>query len=337
MVTPLNISHIIDVLEMIRSLMINDYLGVIMDAASVLAALLAGWAFIRISHDYVEGQGVTFWMFVKPLLIVVLVCNFDMFVLKPVHVMTTLFTDQLTESTAKAQTGFFQATAQVARKQFSSPLNRVKATANDDVSNTPELDQGRSEDEEEGGFWKGMKKIGAAIWAASTRISLSAREIGFVSITNVLYGLLNLLMHIVYYVQICLCYIFLILYGLLGPFTFAFSILGPFSRGIADWIARYIQTAFWIPVGQIIFLVGNQIMLHTAEIINGNVGALGSLSANAGPLAGVLSTFNIGSWFSIIFMLATMIAICQVGKICSYIIESTGTAGASAGIMQNAG
>lgn len=337
MCTVLSMAGIIKILEGIRSLMINDYLGTIMSAAAVIASLLAAWSFIKISHDYIEGQGVTMWMFLKPLLIVLIVCNFDLCVLKPVHILTTIFTNGLTENTEKAQDGFLTATVKAGKNTFASEINQVKAAWSDNYSTDPtssaELDADESTDKE---WWKQIKRFGAALWAVQSRISLSIRESWFAGLTVSLYGILSFLMHIVYYVQVCLCYIFLTVYGLLGPFSFAFSILPTFSRGISDWLARYIQVAFWIPVGQIVFLIGNQIMLNMANIINGDVGALGKLNESVGFFAGTLSSYNIGSWLSIILIVATMFAICSVPKICSTIIESAGAAGADSGVYRAA-
>lgn len=331
MITVLTFADLIEVLEEIRAFIIEDELDTFIRIASVLAAFCAAWAYIKISHDYIEGQGVTFWTFLKPLVIFLLVCNFNTFVLGPVHYLTTLFTEDLSAQSVKAQDGFCRSVGKAYSSVYQEGLHAVVAEWNDHFDKEEAnkdaqgqaVDTGRIE-EEEPTVWQRLKRWFGGVMAVACKVSVSAKNLDNLSLTCVLFGFLNIVMHFIYYCQICLCYVYLAIYGLLGPFTFAFSILNNYSRGISDWIARYVQTAFWIPVGQVLFLICSVMMENMGKIINSDVGCI---PVNPGNY--LLGSFNIGSWLGIIMMCTTVVSIMAVPKICSYIIESTGTGGAA--------
>ena len=334
MFTLLTVADLIEVLEGVRSLLIEEHLGVFITVASMLSAFLAAWAYIRISHDYMEGQGITFWMFLKPLVMVILITNFNTFILHPVHVMTSLFTNDLTLRTNEAQSSWSQSMSNIWHSVQESGFNPIKTTTLD-AQGQEETDNASSPgapEKEDPTFWERCKKFFGSVTAAWSNYHLSLHNIKQLGLSTGIYSLLRLIMHIVYYCQLCICYILLTIYGLLGPFVFAFSILGNYSRGVGDWIARYIQTSFWIPVGQIIMLISATIMDNINNVINFNVGDIQINQYN-----GILGNFNIGAWLGVIMIIATCACIFQVPKICSYIIESTGSAGVAQGVGGAAG
>lgn len=328
MITILTVADMIEVLEGVRNVIITQHLSIFIKVASMLAAILAAWAFIKISHDYMEGQGITFWMVAKPLVMVILVCNFNTFVLRPVHYLTNVFTMDLTMRTNKAQNSWAKSMAISARNVWESGLNPVK------IETTDHLDKTEAKEIEETGetrgkvrdffdkSWVKVKKVLVGAQSAITNVRMTATNIVFSGLSGALYSGLNVLTHAIYYIQICFCYILLTIYGLLGPFVFAFSIIGNYSRGVSDWIARYIHTSFWIPVGQMVFLIGSVIMENINKTINCQVGDINVSSTN-----GLFGNFNIGTYMGIVMIFATAISILSVPKICSYIIESAGSGG----------
>ena len=327
MFTVLTVSDLTEVLEACRSMIIDNNLQIFIKVASVLAALTAAWAYIKISHDYMEGQGVTFWMFVKPLLIVILVCEFNTFVLHPIHAVTHIFTEDLTIRTRECTNNWATSMTKLAEKVNESDFNPLLLNLAEESGQTDETPDSKSEDGFWSKAWSKIKKWSTGLWAGLMRVSVSNAFFRSVGFTTILYSVLLFIMNIVYNCQVCVCYILLIIYGLLGPFVFAISTIEHFSRGIGDWISRYIQTAFWIPVGQIIFFIGSVFMENINKIICQDVGHF-DINANNGLIA----NYNIGSWLGAIMVIATMFCILQVPKICSYIIESAGSAGVGQGI-----
>lgn len=342
MITVLSVADTIEVLEGVRNIVITEHLSIFTKVASMLAAILSAWSYIKVSHDYIEGQGVTFWMFAKPLVMVILVCNFNTFVLKPVHVMTNVFTVDLTLRTNESQNSFAKSMSVVTRNIMQSGLNPLKTQLLDDIGNE-EAEQIK----ETGGLrgkisslgesfadsiWTGIKKVVAGAIAAYTQIRISSLNLVNMGFSAVIYGILRILTHIIYYVQICMCYILLTIYGLVGPFVFAFSIINTYSRGVSAWIARYIHTSFWIPVGQMIFLISSVIMDNINKVTNCEVGDINVSSTNA-----LFANYNIGTYMGIIMICATALTILNVPKICSYIIESAGSGGVAEGVRRSAG
>lgn len=317
----LTIGEIIDIMEQLRSEILTEHLSVFMKIASMLAAFLAGWTYIRVSHDYMEGQGVTFWMFLKPLVMVILVCNFNTFVLSPLHSVATMFAYDLTDQVSDSQDAIYRSIGEGLAGLKEDALENIRSEWNDFKERNELTDEEvsalMSEEEEQPWYAKALS-WGRAFLAAMTGTYQSITNIHRGGFTVGLLGILQVLMYIIYYCQVLLCFIYLTVYGLLGPFALSFSILNSYSRSITDWFARYVQTLLWIPVGQVVFLIGSVVMENISLLTRSDVGS-----------AGAFVNFNIGSYMGIIVTVTICFSILAVPKICSYIIESTGTAGAA--------
>ena len=75
---------VISTLQDIRADIIGSKLAVMSSVASLLAALLCAFQLIKISHDYIEGQGVTLGVLLRPLIITFVVCQFNTLVAGPI-------------------------------------------------------------------------------------------------------------------------------------------------------------------------------------------------------------------------------------------------------------
>lgn len=324
------LTGITDALEQVRETIINDNLGIFSKVAVVLAAMLAAWSYIKLSHDYMEGQGVTFWQFTRPVLLVILVMNFNTFVLHPFHSITSVFTEDISLRTMDAQDSWTQSMGNLWKNvNEETGLGAARERINKALE-----ESGLQTEEAEGWWekvWNRIKRVVISASAAMAHVSVSLQQIEKASLSSVLYSILTPIMYFVYYCQVIMCYILLTIYSLLGPFIFSISILERYSRGIGDWIARYVQTAFWIPIGQIVFLIAGKIMSNLTSLTSPEVGALGN-GALYGATGNAIANFNMGSWIGVIMIVATMVCILQVPKISSYIIESAGSAGAAQGV-----
>ena len=101
------------------------------------------------------------------------------------------------------------------------------------------------------------------------------------------------------------CYVYLTILTLLGPFAFALAIIPSFSHSIASWVARYVQVAFWIPVGQLVMYIN-------VYLVNNLMDAFGQ-------------AYQLGQqWVIVAMSIVAILNISAVPKISAYIIESTG-------------
>jgi hypothetical protein len=103
-------------------------------------------------------------------------------------------------------------------------------------------------------------------------------------------------------VMVIIANLYLVIMALIGPFTFALSILTTYRGGIKLWVERYIQYTFWQPLLYTFMYIGTKIML------------LGNQSASWG-----------GFWAWCFMCIAIFTVIKQVPAIASFIIESAGT------------
>lgn len=109
---------------------------------------------------------------------------------------------------------------------------------------------------------------------------------------------------------------FLIVLTIIGPLAFALAIFPGFQDAHVMWIARYVQISLWYPLANILgtivsYLQGKVITLQYLEITNGV-----PPEAQSGPT------------IYIVFMVIATLCYFTVPTISSYIISSSGVAGA---------
>jgi hypothetical protein len=98
------------------------------------------------------------------------------------------------------------------------------------------------------GFWE-------KLWES---IKMGATMIFSVPITcssGLLSWVISLLVKIVQYILLAVSSVFLIILGLVGPFSFALALMPGFTGNIRTWLARYIQISFWIPLASMVDMV----------------------------------------------------------------------------------
>ena len=109
---------------------------------------------------------------------------------------------------------------------------------------------------------------------------------------------------------------FLVVLTIIGPLSFALAIFNGFQDSHVMWIARYVQISLWYPLANILgtivsYLQGKVITLQYLEITNGV-----PPEAQSGPT------------IYIVFMIIATLCYFTVPTISSYIISSSGVAGA---------
>ena len=109
---------------------------------------------------------------------------------------------------------------------------------------------------------------------------------------------------------------FLIVLTVIGPLSFALAIFNGFQDSHLMWIARYVQISLWFPLANILgtivtYLQGKVITLQYLELTNN-----------------VPEEAQSGELIYVVFMIIATLAYFTIPTIASYIISSSGVAGA---------
>lgn len=301
-------SNILGYLESMRAGMVASKLGAFSALASLLAAILCGVVMLKIAHDYMEGQGITLWTLVRPLVILVLVCNFNSLVATPVHGLCNIFTKSMSSKVEVTADEYCVTLGKGLKDSFDTGWRRTK---NNFEQTARELDLANQTEDQTGWqrFWSKVKIVGGGVLSAYTNCVLSINDMANLFAAELIMALLLFVMKFVIFMQQITCYVYLILLMLLGPFSFALAILPAYQNNISSWLAKYIQTCFWIPVGQTVLFINYQMMNKF--------------------LSGYGDGYGFGSeWIAIVCALVCIINVLSVPKICNYVIDSTGVNGA---------
>lgn len=299
---------VISTLQDIRADIIGSKLAVMSSVASLLAALLCAFQLIKISHDYIEGQGVTLGVLLRPLIITFVVCQFNTFVAGPISGMCNIFTNSITKSMGDQEVQFVSLMGRL--------VDQHKSSAAADV--VEHIDEERAEMDADGGdkqpvskwdnFITSLKTWGGSLVSAIFRVNMSPSEIATALVADILAAIGVLLVKIFSFGLKIYSFVVLIILTLLGPFAFALAILPPFASAMGAWIGRFINVSLWIPIAQMV----NFIFFY---IIN----ALGDQMI-AGHDMGI-------SWTLITICGVCLLCITGVPKIANYVIESAGSGG----------
>ena len=79
-------------LETVKDAVLEGKIGAMTSIAAVIAAILAAMSVLKTSKDYVNGHGTDLWSLLRPLVLLLLTCQFHMLVLRPLDSMINIFT-----------------------------------------------------------------------------------------------------------------------------------------------------------------------------------------------------------------------------------------------------
>ena len=259
-------------------------MGAVTGVAISLAAACTAISLIGIGSKYLKGQQFDWWQFVRPLLIFMLVCNFSTLVLGPIRgiagVYNTRMAAAMGASTESFKAVFRERAEQKCHSEFGSDEDAF--TVNEDDSRLA----------------RAAKKLGNKI----TRGFYGINEAMNLGAATLIAGILFFLLNMFVSVMIIIANLYLMIMALIGPFTFAISILTTFPKGIKLWVERYIQYTLWQPLLYTVMYIGTEILVQ------------GNQSATMG-----------GFWAWCFMILAIFTAIRQVPAFASFVIESAGT------------
>ena len=262
-------------------------LAAVTGVATSLAAACCAIALVGIGARYLSGMQFDLWQFARPIVIFLLVSNFSTLVLGPIRGIAGVYNVRMAEAVG-ASTEEFKA------------LFRERATqmCQEEFGGGEEDGEELTEDGDGWSALRFLKRVGSRVTRSFYRINARINLSSAIVLSGVMFFLLNMLLS----VMVIVANLYLIIMALIGPFTFALSILTSYSSGIKLWIERYIQFTFWQPLLYTFMYIGTQVMI------------LGNQSVSWG-----------GFWTWCFMCAAIFTIIRQVPGIASLIIESAGT------------
>lgn len=292
-------------LDQIRGSVISGKLGAVMSIASILAAMMAAAVILKISSDYIQGQGVGIWQLVRPLVLLAFVCQFNTLVLSPLNSLVNLFTRDLA-STVNISTKEYIS-------QWSSNMAYVEAYNLKSIDD----EQTAALEELEKTSKSGIGKFFAKIWEGIKKFCRNLLSITSFTVEAIISAALFFIVKILLFAQQILCALYLTIAGLIGPIVFALAIVSGYAQGIKSWIARYIQIAMWVPIGYIVMYIN----LQVGNVFMRNVVDAGGAALSTG-------------WFMVVLQVVALVSVASVPKIAAWVIESTGANDAHGSVSQ---
>lgn len=295
--------------DSIRTFMDADYVSRMPqfgNIAIIIAAMMCAFSVVKVAADYIQGTTASnAWEVMRPIVILVIVCGFNTFLLKPFSGMVNIFTRDMASACGKVDADYWKAMENNSLKLSSLQKEKI----NNDYE--AELQDLKDDSSVIGLFFR---KVG--IWFK--KVMMHFLNISTMSIGTILGGALFIIAKILLFVQQMLSALYITILGLVGPVIFALSILPGFEGGIKSWIARYIQISLWIPIGYLVMAIN--LSISTSIVSSATIGGI-SLGVE---------------WLMVANQIVTIVSIASVPKICAWIIESTGANDAHAALSQPA-
>ena len=356
---------VLSTLETLRSQLVGNKLGGIASIAAAVAGILCAISMLKISHDYLNGHGITLWQVIRPIVLLIFCCNFNMWVLGPVHSVCRLMTNGMMKQANTTQADFSARLRDMMNVEMKNSIADAKkkladleaASRGEDseagkiadktttvfgniVGGAKDVVLGMSNSITGGAFSRakeyvvgvvsnGVGDFLRTIWERfmtwvhtmlSVYIGWGESLISFVTVPlfsvliPLLIGLCLFIMKIVLLCQQISCYMTLIILSLLGPFAAAFSIMPGYESSLRSWLGRYVQVAFWIPVGQLVLWMSYWMLDYMVYMCEG---------------------YELGGKYVVFAaLIISIVNITKVPGIAAYVIESAGSGGASTSVRE---
>lgn len=281
------------VLDTIRDKVTDSQLGTIGNIAGIIACVMAGVAIISLTREYIRGADLDPWDLLRPIIIMLLTCNFGTIILGPVDSVTNVVTGKLAEATTVRNVDYISKWGD----------NISKIAANSVILSVDEyqkeLEEISKDDSRIGRFFSKM-------WLTCRKMFKSFFGIQSMTVAGIIGSVLFLLAKILIFVQQLLCAVYLLINSLIGPLVMALCIIPGFEGGFKHWLARYIQIAMWVPIGYIIMGVNLWITEACTDLA-------------------LMKDIGLGiEWLMICLQVVALVGIAAVPKIAAWVIESSG-------------
>lgn len=262
-----------------------------------LAAFCCCLALVGVGMQYLRSQQFDVWQMARPIVIFLLVANFSTCVVNPLRGVTSVFNTSLSGVFGGSMKEFKEVYKEESRKIHDANVLAIEDYW-DEKKNEAEANAGD-------GFLQGIWSKAKGLSYEFLKGFFSLDEDMFMGFSNIICGILFFLLNISVSVMTITSRMFLMIMVLIGPYTFAISIIPAFSNGVKLWIERYIQYTLWQPLLYIVMFIGMEIMIQFSH--------LGS-NAITGPF-----------WTWVFLIMAIFSVIKSVPTLASHIIEGQGT------------
>ena len=285
-------------LEAIRDRVLKEDLSAVTDIAAILACMMCAFAILKVVKTYMTGQNMDPWDLFKPLVVLILVCNFNTLILSPVNSLTSIVSREAAEVFDMRPNKYID--------KWASNMGNIGSTIAQENQNNymKELEELAEDDSWGIGTW--FKKL----WLGIKKCIMDFFNISSIGIAGIIGGILFLLVKILLYAQQILCALYLLINSLIGPFVLGLSIMPGFESGFKNWFARYFQLSMWIPLGYMVLGINLSISDHFS-----------SLATEGGMSIGL-------QWMMIVLQIAALVSITAVPKMVTWIIHVPGSSDA---------
>jgi hypothetical protein len=279
-------------LETVKDTVLDGKIGAMTSIAAVIAAILAAMSVLKTSKDYVNGHGTDLWSLIRPLVLLLMTCQFNALVLRPLDSMINIFTRDIASNVNIT-------TSEYISKWGENMLDMGEIALE---TNKQEYFEELAEQAEK----SFVTQFFMTIWLSFKKLLLDRFHIASLTIGSAIGGILFLIVKILLFVQQLLSSTYQMINALLGPFVIALGILPSFENGIKNWIARYVQIAMWVPIGYFMMYINLQIGTSFCNMAAANGASLSM------------------EWFMIALQMVALVSVAAVPKIAAWVIESTG-------------
>ena len=279
-------------LETVKDAVLEGKIGAMTSIAAVIAAILAAMSVLKTSKDYVNGHGTDLWSLLRPLVLLLLTCQFHMLVLRPLDSMINIFTRDIASNVSISSSEYI---SKWGENMFDMGEMAMQ-------NNQREYFEELAEQADK----SFITQFFMTIWLSFKKLLLDRFHLASLTVGSAIGGVLFLIVKILLFVQQLLSCTYQMINALLGPFVLALGILPSFENGIKNWIARYIQIAMWVPIGYFMMYINLQV---------------GSSFCSMAATNGTSLSME---WFMIALQMVSLISIAAVPKIAAWVIESTG-------------
>ena len=279
-------------LETVKDAVLEGKIGAMTSIAAVIAAILAAMSVLKTSKDYVNGHGTDLWSLLRPLVLLLLTCQFHVLVLRPLDSMINIFTRDIASNVSISSSEYI---SKWGENMFDMGEMAIQ-------NNQREYFEELAEQADK----SFITQFFMTIWLSFKKLLLDRFHLASLTVGSAIGGVLFLIVKILLFVQQLLSCTYQMINALLGPFVLALGILPSFENGIKNWIARYIQIAMWVPIGYFMMYINLQV---------------GSSFCSMAATNGTSLSME---WFMIALQMVSLISIAAVPKIAAWVIESTG-------------
>ena len=280
-------------LESVKDIVLTEKIAAVMDIAGIIACITAGCAVIKVVMNYWEGHNLNAWEIGKPIFLMLIVCNFNSFVLRPV--------DSVVNIISRETTRIMNVNTNQYVSQWSACMTEMTVLniVNHEENYQKELEEIAEKDSVVGKFF-------AKLWYGIKKHLLNVFSVKTMSLAGIIGAILFTLVKVLLFAQQILCCLYLTVNALFGPYILAISILPGFEGGMRNWIARYVQIAMWIPIGYV--FLGLSLKFVEGFCVLARQGEMG---------LGM-------EWTMIVLQCVTLACVAAVPKAAGWFIESSG-------------